>query len=102
MTGMTGGALEEALWDSLGVSTVGETEWTMVKNSGVKKAKVGNEQQFSVGVGIISKDVFVGDPLTVSKMVKDELGKVESVRVTRSGMMPIVWQQRKRRKLCVV
>jgi hypothetical protein len=51
----------------------------MVKNSGVKKAKVGNEQQFIVGVGIISKDVFVGDPLAVSKMVKDELGKVEPV-----------------------
>ena len=84
------------------MSTVGETEWTMVKNSGVKRAKVGNEQQFRVGVGIISKDVFVGDLLTVSKMVKDELGKVESVRVTRSGMILIVCQQRKRRKLCVV
>ena len=25
--------MEEALWDSLGVSTVVETEWMMVKNS---------------------------------------------------------------------
>jgi hypothetical protein len=74
----------------------------MVKNSGVKRAKVGNEQQFRVRVGIISKDVSVDDLLTVSKMVKDELGKVESVPVTRSGMMPIVCQQRKRRKLRVV
>lgn len=71
--------MEETLWDSLGVSTVVENEWTMVKDSGVKRAKVGNEQQFMVGVGIISKDVFLGDPLAVSKMVKDELGKVELV-----------------------
>lgn len=47
---MTGGAMEETLWDSLGVSTVVENEWTMVKDSGVKRAKVGNEQQFMVGV----------------------------------------------------
>ena len=31
--GITGGAMEEALWDSLGVSTVVQTEWMMVKNS---------------------------------------------------------------------
>ena len=42
----------------------------MVNNSGVKRAKVGNDQQFRVGVGIISKDVFWGDRFAVSKMVK--------------------------------
>lgn len=63
-------------------------------------SKVDHEQQFMVGVGIISKDVFLGDPLAVSKMVKEELGKVESVRVKRCGMMLILCQQCKSRKLC--
>ena len=48
--GMTGGAMEEALRDYLGVSTVGVTVWTMLMHSGLKMAKVGHEQQFRVGV----------------------------------------------------
>ncbi|XP_070302175.1 uncharacterized protein [Salvelinus sp. IW2-2015] len=54
-------------------STV-ENEWMMVKKSGIKRAKVGNEQQFMVGVRFTSKNVFWGDLFAVSKMVKDEFG----------------------------
>ena len=38
-----------------------------------------------VRVPFTSKDVFFCDLFAVSKTVKDEWGKVESVRVTRSG-----------------
>lgn len=50
--GMTGGAMAEAevLCDDLGASTVGENESTMMKKSGVERAKVVNVQQFMAGV----------------------------------------------------
>lgn len=54
------GAMAEALCDSVGASTVGENEWTMVKKSGVKRSTVGKEEQFMVGERFTSKDVFFG------------------------------------------
>ena len=35
------------------------------------------------------KDAYMGDPFEVSKMVKHTLGKVESIKVTRSAIILI-------------
>lgn len=61
----------------------------MVKKSGVGRTKVRNDQEFMVKVRFTSKNDFLGDPFAVSKLIKEELDKVELVRVTRSGMMLI-------------
>ena len=46
--------------------------------------QVDHEYGFLVGVRFTNNDAFLGDPFEVLRMVKDELGKMKSVRVTRS------------------
>ena len=48
-----------------------------------------------------SKDAKVGNPFEVSKMVKYALGKVESVRVTRRGLILINCISEEQRKIAV-
>ena len=60
----------DVLCDYVSMRMAGENEWMIVKNSGVKRAKVGNEQQFRVGVRFTSNDVFP-DLFAVLKMAKD-------------------------------
>jgi hypothetical protein len=42
-----------------------------------------------VGVCFLDKDVYLGNPFEVTSMVKKAFGKVDAVKVTRSGMLLI-------------
>lgn len=72
--------------------------WTTVAKRRSKIAKVSVEMQFSkqahaptsqfvVGVGFRDKEMYVGNSFYVYKMVKNALCAVESVRVTRGGIV---------------
>lgn len=62
----------------------------MIKENGTKGAKVVNEHRFLGGVRFTNNNAFFWEiHFEVSRMVKDALGKVESVRVTRSGFVLI-------------
>ncbi|KAK6295269.1 hypothetical protein J4Q44_G00344950, partial [Coregonus suidteri] len=85
----------EVMLDSVGASEDRGNLWnTVASTNGAKRAKVVNEDKpqydnasFLVGLQFMSKDVFLGNPFAVTKMVKDALREVESVRVNKSGIM---------------
>lgn len=76
--------------------------------NGEKRDKVVHEDRpwsnnalFLVGVSFMDKDVFLGDPFAFKEMVEDPLGKVVSIKVTRSGMVLIYCVRRTKGK-CIV
>lgn len=48
------------------------------------------------------KVAYMGDPFEVSKMVKHVLGKVESIKVTRSAIIRINWVSVEQSKIAVI
>ena len=56
---------------------------------GVEDTCVMDNELLLVGMRLLSKDAYVGNPFDVSEMGKYALGKVESVRVARSGVILI-------------
>lgn len=76
----------DAMFDSVRMSEFGKNDWMMViKKNGTKISTFGNQQKFLVGVRFMN--VYSEDQFVVIKVLKDELGKVESVRVTSSSIM---------------
>ena len=66
----------------------------VVKLSKTEVCTEGQEKDESVTVGLKFKEkvdsCLLADPFVVSRWVKKELGNMESVRVTRSGLVIIV------------
>ena len=46
----------------------------------------------------MDKDVYFGNPFEVTRMVKAALGKVDAVKVTRSGMVLILWVSKEQKE----
>ena len=66
-----------------------------------KTGTVNDNEWLLVGMRFLSKDAFVGYLALKRQIVKYALGKVESVRVTRSGLILIHFISEEQRKIAV-